>query len=206
MEKIRVFEGSGFSSNSYLINGDKRVLIDPGLHSNLFEDVNPTISLDIILCTHSHYDHIAAIPSLQKRHDCEVWMGRKEAEYFEKDPEAATVSNLFGVDVPEFKINKKLESGEILDFGDIRLRIIETPGHSIGSICLLDEASKTLISGDTLFANGFGRYDLPGGDPEALIYSLKHIVGIDVELLYPGHGPIASGRFRERVQRSIELI
>ena len=80
------------------------------------------------------------------------------------------------------------EGGEIR-FGSIRLEVLHTPGHTEGSVCLLEPTEGRLFSGDTLFAGSFGRVDLPGGSPEAMVESLDRLRGFDDGLrVLPGHG------------------
>ena len=69
----------------------------------------------------------------------------------------------------------ELAEGGLIRFGEIRLRVLHTPGHTEGSVCLLAEDDGLLFSGDTLFAGGWGRVDLPGGDPEAMVASLARL-------------------------------
>lgn len=82
--------------------------------------------------------------------------------------------------------------------------MIETPGHSPGSICLYMKKEKALIAGDTIFSLGVGRTDLPGGDTELLIASLKKLAKLDIEYLIPGHGDMLKGR--EAVQKNFDMI
>jgi glyoxylase-like metal-dependent hydrolase (beta-lactamase superfamily II) len=77
--------------------------------------------------------------------------------------------------------------GDTIDLGEHRLRVINTPGHTCGGICMYDEITQSLFSGDTVFASGVGRTDLPTGSEDELIRSLKKLSGIDVRKLYPGH-------------------
>jgi glyoxylase-like metal-dependent hydrolase (beta-lactamase superfamily II) len=102
------------------------------------------------------------------------------------------------------------EGGEVR-FGEIRLRVLHTPGHTEGSVCLLDADGGRLFSGDTLFAAGWGRVDLPGGDADAMVASLARLAELeDGVAVLPGHGPGTSvGRERpwlELVKQSGRLI
>ena len=83
----------------------------------------------------------------------------------------------------------ELAEGGVVRFGEIRLRVMHTPGHTEGSVCLLDEDGGVLYSGDTLFAGGWGRVDLPGGDPTAMVASLARLTALeDPTGVFPGHG------------------
>ena len=83
---------------------------------------------------------------------------------------------------------KDLREGDVLDTGSRRFSVLETPGHTEGSICLYDEASGTLISGDTLFLGGYGRTDFMGGSFDAMLASLVRLSKLDIRELFPGHG------------------
>ena len=99
------------------------------------------------------------------------------------------LSALFNLDYHSPRADRLLEDGDEIVFGKVGLKVIHTPGHSPGSICLLGE--KEIFTGDTLFAGGVGRTDLIGGSFQKLTYSLKHKIMIlpDWLKVYPGHGP-----------------
>jgi glyoxylase-like metal-dependent hydrolase (beta-lactamase superfamily II) len=83
----------------------------------------------------------------------------------------------------------ELAEGGIVRFGSIRLRVLHTPGHTEGSVCLLAEDEGLLYSGDTLFAGGWGRVDLPGGDPSLMVSSIARLAGLEDHIgVFPGHG------------------
>jgi hydroxyacylglutathione hydrolase len=84
----------------------------------------------------------------------------------------------------------ELAEGGVIRFGDVRLDVLHTPGHTEGSICLVSHEAGVLFSGDTLFAGGWGRVDLPGGDPAAMVESLCRLATLpDALRVLPGHGP-----------------
>ncbi|HEY8636983.1 MAG TPA: MBL fold metallo-hydrolase, partial [Candidatus Limnocylindrales bacterium] len=92
----------------------------------------------------------------------------------------------------------ELAEGGLIRFGAIRLRVLHTPGHTEGSVCLVAEDEGILFSGDTLFAGGWGRVDLPGGDPAQMAESIARLAGLDDPIgVLPGHGPATTIR-RER--------
>jgi glyoxylase-like metal-dependent hydrolase (beta-lactamase superfamily II) len=87
----------------------------------------------------------------------------------------------------------ELAEGGVIRFGDVRLEVVHTPGHTEGSVCLIERAAGLLFSGDTLFAGGWGRVDLPGGDEDALVASLTRLAGLPDGLrVLPGHGPVTA--------------
>ena len=90
---------------------------------------------------------------------------------------------------PPVKVEKRLNDGDVVRMGDVAMTAHLTPGHTEGSVCLLDVDGGQLFSGDTLFAGGWGRVDLPGGDPAAMAASLARLSGLeDAVTVHPGHG------------------
>nr|HPR42673.1 MBL fold metallo-hydrolase [Candidatus Methanofastidiosa archaeon] len=87
-----------------------------------------------------------------------------------------------------FAVSRRLKEGDLVENGEHRLEVIHTPGHTSGSICLLDKANDTLFCGDTWFYNGVGRTDLPSGSLDDLGESFKKLSRYDVGHICPGHG------------------
>ncbi|MEM2327357.1 MAG: MBL fold metallo-hydrolase, partial [Archaeoglobaceae archaeon] len=115
-------------------------------------------------------------------------------------------ASVFGLRFKLFDPDIVLKGGEIFELGETKLEIIHTPGHSPGSICLYEPKRKWLFSGDTVFAYGsFGRYDLPGGDPEKLIKSIELLSKLEVENLYPGHEDVVEGNAKESILESLRI-
>ncbi|MEM2143670.1 MAG: MBL fold metallo-hydrolase, partial [Candidatus Thorarchaeota archaeon] len=111
-----------------------------------------------------------------------------EAERINKGDLELTLVDTFGGELPAFRVGHLLEEGNTLEFGDLSLRVLHTPGHSAGSICLHEERLGIIITGDTLFPGGsFGRVDLPTGNYQDLLASLKRLSEIDFEIALPGH-------------------
>jgi len=181
---MQPFFSDGISSNIFLINGEKKLLVDAGMEPSGINDV------DILVLTHSHFDHSAMAKDIQEKTGCEIWMSEEEANFFENNRAEASVAKHFDFNVDlDFKINRKIKDGEIIDLGGVTLQAIVTPGHTPGGLCLYEPESKTLFSGDTVFSQGYGRYDLPGGNLESLRNSITRLKELDVNELYSGHGP-----------------
>jgi len=175
--------GRGYDSNIYVIPGRKTTIVDTGtglyskqIVSDIKEIIDPERIQQIII-THEHFDHCGGV---RKLHDII----------------SDSVKIMAHVDASD-KIERgdsdfaRMLGGEI---GDETYRVIHTPGHSPGSMCLYAEKSKTLFSGDTVFSHGsFGRYDFPGSDAGLLRDSIERLSKLDVEYLYPGHESIVEG-------------
>lgn len=174
------------NANAYLIDGGKKILVDPG-HAHLLSHVVDQLAelslrpeeLDLIIATHGHPDHVEALQILS-RLPALTAMHTVEAEF------AAAMGAL------DFQPSLKLQEGD-LRVGGMSFRVLHTPGHSPGSLCLYWIEAKALFSGDVIFRQGLGRTDLPGGSGEALKASITRLSKLDVEYLLPGHGEWISG-------------
>ncbi len=155
----------------------KKILIDTGFNNQYAEKIinhmkSFDIKIDRIVLTHVHPDHSSNVSVFQKAFDAKVCVHENIAKKFSQFGDKLVI----------------LKEGDILKVEDgLELKIIHTPGHSDGGICLYDEKNKILFSGDTVFSDGnIGRTDL-GGDIHALIHSIEKLLKLDVEILCPGH-------------------
>jgi len=192
--------------NTIFIDGPIPTLIDPG-HSHLFNNVIQGMARDgksadaiqLILCTHGHPDHIEAM----EHFDNNVLRAIGKNEYAYLNEEGKELFLMTGCQAPKKPFKILLNDGH-MTIGGNTFQIIQTPGHSPGSICLYWEKEKLLISGDTVFYMGVGRTDLPGGNVEELGTSIQQLAKLDIEYLIPGHGEIVKGS--QAVQRNFDLI
>lgn len=193
--------------NAYLIDGPKRVLIDPG-HRNLFEHVRRGLQqldltirdIDVVICTHAHPDHLEAIPLFREN---PTLFTLHETEWQWMTSIGKQMVAAFGIDVDELQPDFFLKEGA-LSLESLELKIFHTPGHSPGSVCLYWPMQKALFTGDLVFKEGVGRTDLPGGDGDKLKESVKKLMDLDVEWLLPGHGEIIKGA--AQVQKNFKDI
>lgn len=180
--------------NTYFIDGQKKILIDPG-HYYLLSHVRDNLAalsssfedIDLAVITHGHPDHLEGVRTFQGTSTLTA-IHKLEWEFLKQQP-------YYGATVPmmNFEPAILLQDGD-LAIGDHLFKVIHTPGHSPGSFCLYWPARKALFSGDVVFHQGVGRTDLPGGDGLALKTSIQAISKLEVEHLLPGHGPTLSGR------------
>lgn len=191
--------------NTYLIDGGLKILVDPG-HQHLFARVRDEMEkisiflddIDIVILTHGHPDHIESVKNFSGLNTLTA-LSEIEA-FFISEIEPGYGSAL---GVPEFKPEILLRDG-IMEVGDTTIRIIHTPGHSPGSLCLYLQDQKALITGDAVFYQGIGRTDLSGGNGTELKKSIKNLAKLDSELLLPGHGNIIRGK--DAIQKNFEEI
>ena len=187
-----------FFKNGFVVGCEttrEAVLIDPGdeVKALLTFAERNTLSIRHILLTHAHVDHVTGVAAAKRALGVPVHLHRDDLFLYER---AVQSGAMFGLDVePQPPIDAFYEPGEAIGFGTYNARPHHTPGHCPGGVCLqigkTGEAGRNLFVGDTLFAGSIGRTDLPGGDHETLITSIKTVLFAfgDDAVVYPGHGP-----------------
>ena len=141
-------------------------------------------TLKLIVSTHGHWDHIGDNAAVAAHTGAEIGIHPLDRERL-TNPQPIYAP----FDIPPSVPAIELADGGVVRFGEVRLRVLHTPGHTEGSVCLLSEDDGVLFSGDTLFAAGWGRVDLPGGDPDAMVESLVRLSELENNIgVLPGHG------------------
>lgn len=177
--KIRTLTLGDFETNCYLVSDENGVtaVIDPGYEPEaiLARAAQEQLQIAAILLTHGHFDHVGGVKAVADAARCPVWMNGKDCAL----PPSITNGTLYYTDF--------YREGAVVRVGRMTFTVLETPGHTPGSVCLRCE--NTLFSGDTLFAGGCGRTDLPGGSAAELRESLRRLAAIPENLaVLPGHG------------------
>jgi len=211
--KIHVISPMPMDGNIFLIEDEGFVLIDSGTGaytSRQVEQIRKIMAdsrrpegeqkLSALILTHFHYDHSGGAHRFREAFDCEVLIHEKELQAIREGNSAATGATMFFASQQAVKaLPLDLEKPQTT--GEATFQILETPGHSPGSICLYDEETKTLVSGDTVFpAGGIGRWDLAGGNYQELVRSIKQLSELDVSDIYAGHGPVVRGDGNRSIQ------
>jgi hydroxyacylglutathione hydrolase len=194
------------NANTIFFDGEVPTLIDPG-HTHLFSHAIQGAARDgvalerskLIICTHGHPDHMEAVGRFDS--DVITAVSRREYEYLQE--EGRDLFLMTGCQVPRGPFSLLLTEGS-LSLGKKRFKVLSTPGHSPGSICLYWEDRRVLLSGDTLFYMGVGRTDLPGGNIDTLAQSITRLARLDIEYLVPGHGEVVKGK--KTIEKNFQLI
>jgi len=195
---ILLMNGVGFESNMYLI--DKEVLVDTGtglffpqIRENLINlGIDPK-KIKLIVNTHCHFDHVGGDKSFRDLCNAEIAIHENDAQALEEGDNNLTLATMFGKKMKSITVDRRLKERDKIKTSNFCFEVIHTPGHTPGSICLYESKKKILISGDTLFSDGIGRSDLPGGDSDLLRESLKKLSKLKITYLLPGHGMPKTG-------------
>lgn len=182
---IETFTVGTLSTNCYVVSSRQTkdaIIIDPGLEFT--SEANPileyitqaALKVKFIVNTHGHSDHVSGDVVFQEKYNVPICIHKYDADSIE------------ALGKGRFPPNILLENGSLIEFGDEYLKVLHTPGHTPGSICLVGD--RLVFSGDTLFASGIGRTDFPGGSMDDIQISLQKLMLLPNDfLIYPGHGP-----------------
>ena len=185
---------SPFATNCYIVGSESSregIIIDPGDESKVILKKVADLGLDIklIVLTHGHIDHIGALKDIKEATGAAMAIHTDDAQSLHGKG-GLIISLVSGLSYPKPPPpDRLLKDGDSLDVADLHLRVLHTPGHTPGGICLAGEG--VVFSGDTLFNFSIGRTDLPGGSYRQLMESIhsKLMVLPDDTVVYPGHGP-----------------
>ena len=178
---IKKIINSYFETNSYIFEYNNCLfIIDPGSDLNIIIDSLENKKIDYILLTHGHMDHISSVKELIKIYKPKVYLSRLDEDF---------VNGNIILD-PFF--NKAKYDFDFIDYSKFNIKgikILNTKGHSKGSVCIYIEKEKVIFTGDTLFKGNFGRFDFPLGNFKELKDSIKLLFSLDDNvIIYPGHG------------------
>ncbi len=203
--------------NVYLIDGgDELALIDSGSGLGVSRIIENIVSegfdprrIRYLFLTHSHFDHVGGAYFIQKLTNCLVLIHENEADALEKLGEETLIkySNIGKISPP--KVNVRLKGGEEFRVGRHVLRVIHTPGHTSGSICIFMEVDgrKVLFTGDTVFARGrIGWFNTPGSDLNDYRKSLRRLLDLRPDVILPGHGTFVLHNAFEHVKLLLDKL
>lgn len=191
--RIRTFVLGDVSTNCYLVFNEKTreaVVADPA--DNAPYILNKCRELQVtpvaILLTHGHFDHILAVKDICRAFPCKVYAGREEDRLLQ-DP-FLNLTGTLGTDQTTIEADVLTKDGDTFSLIGFSWKVLETPGHTCGSVCYYIESEQVLISGDTLFADSLGRTDLPTGSMREIVSSIREKLFVlpGDTMVYPGHG------------------
>ncbi|PKL85738.1 MAG: MBL fold metallo-hydrolase [Ignavibacteriae bacterium HGW-Ignavibacteriae-1] len=197
LENMQVIpiEAGPVATIGYLVidkKSKKGAIIDAPLESTTYFDSLITenkIKVESIILTHTHWDHVADLAKLQRLTGAKVYVHQQD-EYRLTEPMNHTIIPLpFKIEsVEDYKL---ITHDDEIKIGNLLFKVVHTPGHTEGGICLIEHNHKIIFAGDTIFNEGIGRVDLPGGSMDTLLNSIKNeLMSLpDNFKIYSGHGP-----------------
>ena len=190
MLTIKTLPLGAYQTNCYLVwdeNSPTCVVIDPGYEPDtvLLEAKRLGKTIEAILLTHGHFDHVGAVRNIAADTDCKVYLCEADLAM----PTQLTAGPLYYTDL--------YGEGDVLKLAGLSIKVLHTPGHTPGSVCL--KCEESIFSGDTLFWGSCGRTDLPGGSWTTIQKSLKRLAAVEGDCkVYPGHGDSTSLAFERK--------
>ena len=189
---VSIFADELFGENCFLIrrrDTAAALVVDPGLQLDrvVRQLREERLTVERILVTHGHIDHVGGVPALHQDTGAPIAMHPDDLAILDWDQlgRLPFIPRGFG----PFSIDLGLTHGMTLSFADLSVRVLHTPGHTEGSVCFL--FGLDCFAGDTLFQRGIGRTDLPGGDMRKIVFSIREVLYRlpPKTVVYPGHGP-----------------
>jgi glyoxylase-like metal-dependent hydrolase (beta-lactamase superfamily II) len=191
---IRALPVGPLQANCFVVGcqeTNQTAVIDPGGDVDLILAALKKDNLKVaaIINTHGHFDHVGGNKSLKEASGADLMIHKLDAPMLGQLNQMGAAWGMKVEDSPS--PDRFLADGDVVDFGNLKLKVIHTPGHSPGGICLYIESQKALFTGDTLFAGSIGRADLPGGDYNTLISSIQNKL-----FILPGETEVYNGHMQ----------
>ncbi len=177
--------------NSYVVFDEKSkdaIVIDPGDEGDRINDLirEKGLKVESIICTHAHFDHVGAVADIKAATGAKILLHKEDVETYGRAKEQGAFWGFNVADLPD--PDDFLNEGDEVKAGGLTFKVMHSPGHSPGGICLYGEG--VVITGDTIFQGSIGRTDFPGGSIEKLKDSFRRLLELpDETKVYAGHGP-----------------
>lgn len=191
---IEIVNANIYGVNTYIVADEetkKAIVIDPtGKFDGIKNKIDHMqVAVEAIVLTHGHGDHIGAVKPMKEYYNCPIIAHKDEKEMLNNAN--INLSSLLGAGSIEFDADQYVEHGDEIGAGNLVFKVMHTPGHTKGGICLTIE--DAMFTGDTLFAGSMGRTDLAGGDEKEMMDSLRSLKFIKEDYrVFPGHGPAST--------------
>ena len=188
--RVEVGAFGPWETNAYLMwdgHSDEALVVDPGMgaaHALMARAAHIGLKIHLITNSHGHIDHIYDNAALKMASGAPLAIHPDDAYRLSGE-------NIYGFQIEASVAEQELREGDQVDIGTLQFRVLHTPGHTEGSVCLYEEWRGLLLAGDVLFRGSYGRTDLSGGDDGQMVASLTRLlreIPPDVRIL-PGHGP-----------------
>ena len=180
-------------TNTYIVCDEKSketMVIDPGGEPERIIEMLDILNADLkyIFLTHCHADHTGGVKKLKSEKGGKILISRADSEGLYN--EEISLAYIIEAENPDLEADSRLDDGDLIHVGDLQFKVIETPGHTKGGLCLYCEKERLVFTGDTLFSGTWGRTDLPTGNFVEIIDSItnKLMTLPDETIVYPGHG------------------
>lgn len=190
--KVRI-EHLNLVTNCYVIVDEETkeaMVIDPGAEANKIIDMLDILgaNLKYIFITHCHADHIGALNELRNAKGGKILISREDAPGLYD--EGISLTYYTETENPELEADSRIDDGDLIHLGSLEFRVIATPGHTRGGLCLYCPKEDMIFTGDTIFSSTWGRTDLPTGSMEDIMDSItnKLLILPENTIVYPGHG------------------
>ena len=207
MVQVKAFTFNPFAENTYVLYDEtfECVIVDAGC----YDDSEKTQMVEFIdsmglkpkelVNTHCHIDHVLGLQFLANKYNLGLRFHQKDMPVFDSTQMVAQMYGIPNVELPPSPAGF-FEEGETIEFGNSKLEILFTPGHSPGHVVFVEKQQKMIIGGDVLFHGSIGRTDLPGGDHQTLINSIKtKLLVLDDDFqVFSGHGPVTNIGFERK--------
>ena len=194
LKEIKVkIPNANLVTNCYIIADEKTqeaMVIDPGSEPEKIIEMLDILNVHLkyIFLTHCHADHIGGVSQLKNTKGGKILVSREDS--IGLYDESISLAYYMEIENPELEADSRIDDGDIIHIGDMEFKVIATPGHTKGGLCLYNEENKLLFSGDTIFSGSWGRTDLPTGSMEDIMKSIENKILTlpDDVIIYPGHG------------------
>ncbi len=199
--KINTFHVGIIDTNCYVLTDEKThdsLIVDPGDVSKELLDFIKDKNIKYILLTHGHYDHILGVAKLKKIIDAPVLISEQDAPCLYDDNLSRA-----GLHFPEKQESvtpdRLLNDGDIIPFGNTEIKVMHTPGHTVGCVCYILAENNIIFTGDTLFKLSMGRTDFKGGSDFEMMKSLSKLAALNGDFsVFPGHGDSTTLNFERQ--------